>query len=324
MPDYHALARQYAQQYGVDPNVFEAQIQQESGFNPNARSGAGAIGIAQFMPGTAAGYHINPSDPVAALRAAAQMDRDNLARYGSYARMLSAYNSGRPDAYQDPNFAHGQTYNYVRTILSHGGGSSAPAPGTPAQNGGGITPSATPQLGGGLSGNTKALLAALKMNGADPTVIGLLRQHLGAQASESLGVPRGAASVAPASLQGADVGNSLVKTALTQMGKAYQWGGGTTLGQNTDCSGLLVQVYGAHGVNLPRTTYDQWRTGRPVSANALKAGDAVFFHMGPKGPEHVGMYIGGGKFIEDPHTGSVVHIENLSSYPGFVGARRFV
>jgi cell wall-associated NlpC family hydrolase len=35
------------------------------------------------------------------------------------------------------------------------------------------------------------------------------------------------------------------------------------------------------------------------------------------------MYVGNGKFIEDPHTGSVVHIENLASYPGFVGARRY-
>lgn len=323
MPDYRALARQDAQRYGVDPSVFEAQIAQESGFNPTARSGAGAIGIAQFMPGTAQGYGINPNDPVAALDAAARMDRDNLKRYGTYARMLSAYNSGRPDAYQDPNFAHGQTYNYVKTILAHGGGSVAPTSGgidTSAPR----TPPPVSMGGSSLVGQTTALLNALKMNGADPTVIGLLRQRLGSTGAQSLGVPKGAASVAPASLQGADVHNSLVKTAMTQMGKAYQWGGGTRLGQNTDCSGLLVQVYGAHGVQLPRTTYDQFKTGRPVSANALQAGDAVFFHMGPKGPEHVGMYIGGGKFIEDPHTGSVVHIENLASYPGFVGARRYV
>lgn len=113
-----ALARADARRFGIDPNIFLRQINQESGFNPGARSSAGAEGIAQFMPGTAAGYHIDPMNPVAALLAAARMDAGNLRKYGSYAAMLSAYNSGRPDAYKDPHFAGGQTFNYVRSILN--------------------------------------------------------------------------------------------------------------------------------------------------------------------------------------------------------------
>ena len=53
-------------------------------------------------------------------------------------------------------------------------------------------------------------------------------------------------------------------------------------------------------------------------------GDLVFFHMGPKGPEHVGIYIGNDQFIEDPHTGSEVRVSKLSSRSDYCGARRYV
>ena len=69
--DYHQVARQDALNVGIDPNLFERQIQTESGFNPNAVSQAGAIGIAQMMPETAAGWNVDPHDPVASLSAAA-------------------------------------------------------------------------------------------------------------------------------------------------------------------------------------------------------------------------------------------------------------
>jgi hypothetical protein len=116
-PNYRVLAQQDAARYGLGP-WFVNQIQQESGFNPNARSGAGAEGIAQFMPATARGVGLaNPYDPVASLAAAAQFDAKLIKQYGSVPRALSAYNSGRPDAYQDPGFAGGQTYRYVKDIL---------------------------------------------------------------------------------------------------------------------------------------------------------------------------------------------------------------
>jgi hypothetical protein len=140
---YQAMAAKFAKQAGVPVNVFEAQIGQESGWNPNAKSGAGAEGIAQFMPATAAGFHINPNDPVQALQAAAKMDAGNLKKYGSVQRMLSAYNSGRADAYKDPNFAGGQTYNYVKSILAKAGGGQVNAAwGTPglAKPKGGVPP----------------------------------------------------------------------------------------------------------------------------------------------------------------------------------------
>ena len=116
---------------------------------------------------------------------------------------------------------------------------------------------------------------------------------------------------------------NIVKTAQSQLGNSYQYGGTAQLGGHTDCSGLAQAVLGANGIQIPRTTYQQWAAGKPVDAKDLQPGDLVFFNMTNQGPEHVGIYAGGGKFIEDPHTGASVRYADLSTYPGFVGARRF-
>jgi hypothetical protein len=80
---------------GISPRSFVAQIRQESGFNPNAVSSVGAIGIAQFMPATAEGLGIDPYDPHASLRAAASYMAQKSASYqGNYALALAAYNAG--------------------------------------------------------------------------------------------------------------------------------------------------------------------------------------------------------------------------------------
>lgn len=124
MASWQTVARQAAQRYGINPGIFVAQINQESG-GRDVTSGAGAVGPAQFLPSTGAGYGLNSTtihELGPSLDAAARLMRDNLRKYGSYQRALSAYNSGKPDAYKDPNFAGGQTYNYVKTILGAAGG----------------------------------------------------------------------------------------------------------------------------------------------------------------------------------------------------------
>lgn len=120
MADYRRRARRYAQREGIDPDIFEAQIGQESGFNPNARSPAGATGIAQIMPATARGWGVNPNDPDASLRAAAKAMRKYLDSYkGDWRKALAAYNAG-PGAVAKyggvPPYA--ETQNYVKKILA--------------------------------------------------------------------------------------------------------------------------------------------------------------------------------------------------------------
>jgi hypothetical protein len=135
--DLRAFARQAAAKYGIDPDIFERQIQQESGFRTSAQSPAGATGIAQFMPGTAKGMGIDPNDPYAALDAAARLDAQNLNRYGSYDKMLAAYNAGggNVDKYGGvPPFE--ETQRYVKNIMAGAGeaiGGAASALGTSAR-----------------------------------------------------------------------------------------------------------------------------------------------------------------------------------------------
>ena len=93
--EYVAIARQDAIDGGISPDYFVRQIYEESGFNPNAVSPAGAVGIAQFIPSTAAGLGINPRDPISVLRGAAQMMAKSARQYGGdYAKALAAYNAG--------------------------------------------------------------------------------------------------------------------------------------------------------------------------------------------------------------------------------------
>lgn len=115
----------------------------------------------------------------------------------------------------------------------------------------------------------------------------------------------------------------IAKTALTQLGTPYQWGGKAALGSRTDCSGLLQASARANGVSIGRTTYQQFKQGSPVALNQLQPGDAVFSEQTAQGPGHVAIYIGGGKVVEDPHTGAVVSISDLHGRKGIVGARRY-
>ncbi len=124
---YVAIAQQDAINAGISPDYFTRQINQESGFNPNAYSPGGAEGIAQFEPGTAAGLGINPWDPVASLNAAAHLMASYNKNYGgNYAMALAAYNGGSGTvqyainacgASNWLNCLPGETRNYIRTIM---------------------------------------------------------------------------------------------------------------------------------------------------------------------------------------------------------------
>jgi hypothetical protein len=92
---YRDTLARAAQRWNVGAALLAAQLQVESGFDPNARSPAGAQGIAQFMPGTAAAYGLaDPFDPGAAIGAQAHLMRDLLRRFASVPLALAAYNAG--------------------------------------------------------------------------------------------------------------------------------------------------------------------------------------------------------------------------------------
>ena len=94
-PTYLDYAKQAAARYGVPLSGLEAQINMESGWNPSAKSSAGALGIAQFMPGTAASRHVNPLDPASAIPGMASLMHDLYTQEGhNWTKALEAYNAG--------------------------------------------------------------------------------------------------------------------------------------------------------------------------------------------------------------------------------------
>lgn len=123
---YATTAAQDAINAGVDPTLFLKQINLESGFNPKALSPAGAEGIAQFLPSTAAGLNVNPWDPNQSLQGASNLMHSYFTEFGSYQKALAAYNAGPTAVTQaeakclDPRgwlyCLDPQTQNYVHTI----------------------------------------------------------------------------------------------------------------------------------------------------------------------------------------------------------------
>jgi cell wall-associated NlpC family hydrolase len=114
-------------------------------------------------------------------------------------------------------------------------------------------------------------------------------------------------------------GKRVVGYAKKFVGVPYQYGGSSPR-SGFDCSGFVRFVYSHFGVSLPHSSYAQFGDGRRVSRRGLRPGDLVFFD----GLGHVGLYVGNGRFIHAPHTGTRVRIETLAGWYSsrFVGARR--
>ena len=108
-----------------------------------------------------------------------------------------------------------------------------------------------------------------------------------------------------------------IDTAMAQRGKPYVWAASGP--RSFDCSGLTSFAFGAAGISLPHSSRMQAQLGEPVSRDALRPGDLVFFY---EPVSHVGIYIGNDQMVHAPTSGDVVKVSPIMS--GFSGARRIV
>jgi cell wall-associated NlpC family hydrolase len=138
----------------------------------------------------------------------------------------------------------------------------------------------------------------------------LAETAVGASAS----TPEGA-TVVPSS----NYSSQVVSIAMSYLGVPYVWGGASPSG--FDCSGLVMYAFAQVGIALPHSSYAMANMGAPVPYDQLQPGDLVFFD----GDGHVGMYIGGGEYVNAPFTGAVVRVDSLGSgwaASHYSGARR--
>ncbi len=106
------------------------------------------------------------------------------------------------------------------------------------------------------------------------------------------------------------IGERAAAIAVKEVGVPYRWGGASPAG--FDCSGLVYWAYGRLGIELPHSSYALYDQGRRIARSRMKAGDLLFF----SGRGNVGIYIGRGRMVHAPHSGTRVQVVRLarSSY----------
>jgi murein DD-endopeptidase len=100
--------------------------------------------------------------------------------------------------------------------------------------------------------------------------------------------------------------------AAKMLGRPYHFGGASP-SAGFDCSGLVQFSFRQAGVSVPHNTEQQRRTSRPVRLSDLRRGDLIFFDQEGKKNSHVGIYVGGGRFVHAPSSGKEVRSDRLDA-----------
>lgn len=122
-----------------------------------------------------------------------------------------------------------------------------------------------------------------------------------------------------------DMGYIAARTAERFVGIPYRWGGNTVV-DGMDCSGFARAVYNLCGVNIPRTSGEQFRIGQKIIKDELVDGDLVFFGNSEYQITHVGIYVGNNRFVHAPKRGEDIKVSPLDGNgfaKRFVGGRRY-
>jgi cell wall-associated NlpC family hydrolase len=296
---YAAEIEAAADRHGVDPAMLAAIAEVESAWNDDVircrrTSSAGARGMFQFMPATAASYGIDPCDPAQAADGAARMLSELHAKYGNWDLAFAAYNAGprRVDECRCVP-AITETQNYVRKVNDVWASNVARAASDSAQ--GAV----------GADGCPTSAPANTLRHGAERVGI----NQLCADAVANAATPEAAKAI---------------KVALGPgfLGAPYSQPKRNSPGWY-DCSSYVTRAYQAVGVNLAPPGQNAPTTAsmvsghswsRRISTGEMRAGDFALTDA----PGHVAMYLGNNWVVHTNRTGDISHVRNLYKSPELV------
>lgn len=319
----NAWVAQRARHYGLDPRAVFAIGHHESGNRDNAVGDGGtSFGRWQLHVGGAlpAGKGAAWAGSKAGVDYALQ-HMSTVAR-GLTGRAAVSNISRRFERPADPTSEIADAMNFYK---SQGG--------IPKGSGAKLSPSVGPRgnEGRGTGGARQALLQGLMQANQqyattgqfDPAIVtGAMIAARGAATPLNAGA-RGAAAPGGSLGRTSGAATSAILAAKSAIGRPYVWGGESKAG-GFDCSGLIQWAYRKAGVSIGRTTYDQIKAGHKVAWGSFRPGDLIFSDFEGTGkPTHEVMYIGHGKVIAAPHTGTNVQVQNVQIFRNnFIGARR--
>lgn len=155
-----------------------------------------------------------------------------------------------------------------------------------------------------IQGQLTQLQPAAPMNGA------VFAQMMSGATAAYGSTAAGAAAGGTATAEG------VIATARQYVGMPYVWGGSSPADGGMDCSGLVQHVFGQHGIDLPRVSNDQARSGTPVASLAeARPGDLVAWDRSSRndGADHIAIYLGDGMILEAPRTGLDIRVISLEA-----------